>query len=230
MYKYETHLHTSPVSRCAKASVEENLLFYKQLGYDGVFITNHFVDGNFFPELPYEERIERFFADYEQALQIGAKLGLRVFCGIENDNKGCHFLVYGLDKQWYLQNPQILTMKMSQRLALFEQAGALLIHAHPFRHKEAWIDHVQLYPKVTHGVEVYNACRNAKDNEMALRYAEVYQMPMVAGSDNHRAGKNPCLGGIETDVPIESEQHFKQLVLGGCVRYFATENPLLNQE
>jgi len=46
MYKYETHLHTSPVSRCASADVETTLEYYKSLGYDGVFITNHFLDGN----------------------------------------------------------------------------------------------------------------------------------------------------------------------------------------
>ena len=44
MYRYETHLHTFPVSRCAIASVEESLKYYKELGYDGVFITNHFPD------------------------------------------------------------------------------------------------------------------------------------------------------------------------------------------
>ena len=43
MYRYETHLHTAPVSKCAHASVRENLEFYKSLGYAGVFITNHFI-------------------------------------------------------------------------------------------------------------------------------------------------------------------------------------------
>ena len=32
MYKYETHLHTAPVSRCARAGVRETLEFYKELG------------------------------------------------------------------------------------------------------------------------------------------------------------------------------------------------------
>ena len=55
-FRYETHLHTAPVSKCAKVSVEESLLFYKELGYDGVFITNHFIDGNINVDgsLPYE--------------------------------------------------------------------------------------------------------------------------------------------------------------------------------
>ena len=46
MYKYETHLHTYPVSKCARSTVRENLELYKEFGYDGVFITNHFLDGN----------------------------------------------------------------------------------------------------------------------------------------------------------------------------------------
>ncbi len=28
MYRYETHLHTAPVSRCGKATVEETVRFY----------------------------------------------------------------------------------------------------------------------------------------------------------------------------------------------------------
>ena len=46
MYRYETHLHTFPVSKCGKVTVREALEFYKKFNYDGVFITNHFIDGN----------------------------------------------------------------------------------------------------------------------------------------------------------------------------------------
>ena len=79
MYKYETHMHTSPVSKCASASVRDSLVFYKSLGYDGVFITNHFLDGNIGIDnhyfdgdagagstVPYRERIEFYFSDYEK--------------------------------------------------------------------------------------------------------------------------------------------------------------------
>ena len=59
VYKYETHLHTSPVSKCAKATPRESLEFYKSAGYDGVFVTNHFLDGNIgiSADAPYEEKI-----------------------------------------------------------------------------------------------------------------------------------------------------------------------------
>ena len=85
-FKYETHCHTSPVSKCAKASVEETVRFYKSIGYDGIFVTNHFLDGNINPEyvnLPYRDQIDYYFADYEEAASVGEKIGLKVFPGVE---------------------------------------------------------------------------------------------------------------------------------------------------
>ena len=73
MFKYETHCHTSPVSKCARFSVEDTLSFYKQMGYDGIFITNHFLDGNINPEarkLSYFDQIEYFFSDYERGVLL----------------------------------------------------------------------------------------------------------------------------------------------------------------
>lgn len=58
MYKYETHLHSFPVSRCTVAGVRETLEFYNKMRYDGVFITNHFPDGNIIIDInmPYEKK------------------------------------------------------------------------------------------------------------------------------------------------------------------------------
>ena len=68
-YRYETHLHTSPVSRCAHATVRQTLEAYAKFGYDGVFITNHFLDGplNFDKTKPYEEQINFYFSAYDEA-------------------------------------------------------------------------------------------------------------------------------------------------------------------
>ena len=81
MYRYETHMHTMPVSGCAKADARENVLFYKEAGYDGIFITNHFPDGNINNknERPYSERMKYYFSDYDEARALGEKVGLKVF-------------------------------------------------------------------------------------------------------------------------------------------------------
>ena len=100
MYKYETHLHTSPVSKCATATVRENMEYYKSLGYDGIFITNHFIDGNinYDKNAPYEEILDFYFSDYEEALSLSIEIGIKVFLGVELSYGGTDFLVFGLDK------------------------------------------------------------------------------------------------------------------------------------
>ena len=96
MYRYETHLHTKPVSHCARATVRETLEFYKALGYAGVFITNHFLDGNINVDVrgwDYQRQIEYFCSDYEEGIKIGKELGISVFFGAELSYGGSDFLV-----------------------------------------------------------------------------------------------------------------------------------------
>ena len=109
MYIYETHCHTSPVSKCGRAYAADTVSFYKQLGYDGIFITNHFLDGNINPEarvLPYCDQIDYYFSDYEKGARIGQEIGLKVFPGVELSYRGTDFLIYGLDKAWYKAHPE----------------------------------------------------------------------------------------------------------------------------
>ena len=93
-------MHTLPVSKCARQSVRQNLEFYASLGYDGIFITNHFLDGNINidKELPYEEKIEFYFSDYYEALSLSKEIGIKVFLGVEISYRGTDFLIFGLDK------------------------------------------------------------------------------------------------------------------------------------
>ena len=224
MYKYETHLHTFPVSKCGKASVEENLEFYKALGYDGVFITNHFLDGNInIPEeTPYEEQIAFYFSDYEKAVELGKDLGLKVFCGVELSYGGTDFLVYGLDKQWFLDHPEIMDMKKSQELAFLMEQGALVIQAHPYREAK-YIDHIRLYPRHVHGVEVINGCRKDSENKMAAIYAENYELLEFAGTDNHKASGQKKLAGICCETPIRDVEDFIGRVKGKQTQIFTLE-------
>ena len=135
MYRYETHMHTLPVSRCARYNVRENLEFYKSLGYDGIFITNHFLDGNINIDktLPYEEKVKFYFADYYEALELGKEIGIKIFLGVEISYRGTDFLIYGLDEKWFLEHPEIMDMKKSEELPFLASHGALVIQAHPYR-------------------------------------------------------------------------------------------------
>ena len=222
MYRYETHLHTSPVSRCAKHSVRENLEFYKSLGYDGIFITNHFLDGNINIDktLPYEEQLEFYCSDYEEGLRLSEEIGIKVFFGVEMSYHGTDFLVYGLDKAWYLAHPEIMDMTRSELLTFLMESGALVIQAHPFRQAK-YIDHIRLFPNRIHGMEIINANRDERTNRMAAIYAEAYDLLPFAGTDNHRAHRQTKLAGMESDTPVRDEADFIARVMAREMKVFA---------
>lgn len=220
MYKYETHLHTSPVSGCAIADVEETVQYYKELGYDGIFITNHFTPDIDHSERTYEEKIDFYFSDYEKASDLSETIGIKVFCGVETTYGGTDFLVYGLDKEWFLNHPEIMDMRQSDKLTFMRENGALIIQAHPFR--DSWyIDHIRLFPKNIDGVEIMNANRPDEENDFAKMYCEHYGLIKFAGSDNHSASKQKKLFGVCFDEPICSVEEFIAKTKNGRAEVFS---------
>ena len=224
-YRYDTHVHTSPVSRCAKATVRQTVEFYKKKGYDGIFITNHFLDGNINIDYsePYEKKIEFYFSDYEEALKIGEELGLKIFLGVELSYRGTDFLIYGLDKQWYLAHPEIMDMDKTSELRFMMEEGALVIQAHPFREAH-YIDHIRLYPHCVHGIETINAERTDQCNDLGNYFADSYGFHKTAGSDNHVAGAAKRLAGMISSEPIKDEADFIRHVLADDMELFLEEN------
>lgn len=223
MFKYETHLHTAPVSRCGKVSVFDNLKFYKDIGYDGVFITNHFIGGSFNYDVskPYKEVVEFYFSDYEEAQKIGKEIGIQVFCGVEHTFEGADFLIYGLGKEWYLENEQIPAMKASEFLSFARESGAFIVQAHPFR-EARYIDHIHLFPRHVDAVEVINASHECLEDEMAKKYAEHYGLIPFAGSDNHHGAEKPRLAGLCFKTPVKDETDFINKIKKGEAELFLT--------
>lgn len=237
LYKYETHCHTAPVSGCGKASVKETVLFYKEAGYDGIFLTNHFLDGNINAcarSLPYEEQIDYYFSDAEEAAEEGEKAGLKVFPGVELSYRGTDFLIYGLEKDWYRKHPEILRMEKREELKLMADAGAFIVQAHPYR-EASYIDHIRLYPRSVHAVEVINSSQTPLANRMADHYADAYGLLKTCGSDNHRAGglfadlrgKGLAaeIAGMCSTQPVCSPGDFIRMMRAGELkRFIQTEN------
>ena len=113
-FKYETHLHTSETSLCGASSGAEYAVFYKNLGYTGIFVTDHFLNGNVATteSLSWSERVEAFCLGYEVTAQKGREIGLDVFFGWEYSYGWAHFLTYGLGKNWLLANPDVLSWEL----------------------------------------------------------------------------------------------------------------------
>lgn len=220
MYKYETHLHTSEGSGCASASAEEMAIAHKQLGYDGIFVTDHFFNGNSsVPHfLPWEKRIELYCKGYENAKCVGDRIGLKVFFGLEYTVHGADFLIYNMEKPWLMENEELLMHSDERELfATVRALGGFIIHAHPFR-MFSYIHHINLYPEDVDGVEVINASHlpDSHFDERADMYADMYGLKKTGGSDSHHLHLL-FGGGIEVPHPINCPSDYLLMLRAGEV-------------
>lgn len=214
MYKYDTHVHTAEASGCATASGAEQARRYKELGYDGIIITDHFFNGNSAIHNYYDwyDRVRQFCKGYENAKAEGDKIGLKVFFGIEYSYFGTDLLTYGIDKDWLYQNDNIMDVSVYEYIKRVHDAGGIIVHAHPFR-EASYINEVKLMPKWVDGVEVYNAGNyDEKFNERAKWYAEQYNLPITAGTDNHHLTAER-ISGICTEQSLESIEDYIDAVV-----------------
>ena len=135
-------------------------------------MTNHFLDGNvnITEPMSYEEKINYYFSDYEEAARLAPEIGIKAFLGVELSYGGTDFLIYGLDKAWFLAHPEIMEMKKSEELPFMMSEGALVVQAHPYR-EASYIDHIRLYPRSVQCVEVINASCSKEVSALGIAYA-----------------------------------------------------------
>ncbi len=186
-YLYETHMHTCQASACSDTRGRDYIQRYLDLGYTGIILTDHFFRGNcrIDRSLPWRERIHLFCSGYEDALEEGLKRGLDVFFGWEENMAGDEYLIYGLDKQWLLDHPEMEHWTRREQFEQVHRYGGCVIQAHPFRQR-GYIQTIHLSPFLVDGVEVCNAGNEPEWNAQALQYGKRLGLPMTAGSDNHR--------------------------------------------
>ncbi len=152
-YKYDLHVHTSPVSPCGDFSPAEVVDKYIALGYNGVVITNHFhpklVDKFENPT----DFAEYFLKDYRDAKEYGGKKDFDVILGIEmrfpeNDND---YLVYGVSEEDVYRTLDFVFTDYETFYKEFKNEKNLVIQAHPFR-KNCVLQNTDILD----GIEVFN--------------------------------------------------------------------------
>lgn len=220
MYKYETHLHTAEGSACAATPAVDMVKAHKDAGYDGIFITDHFFNGNSaIPrEFPWADRIELYCKGYERALEAGSKVGMAVFFGVEFTVQGADFLLYGIDKKWLLEHEFYLTVGDERALfRLVHEDGGFIVHAHPFR-DYPYIPHISLYPHDVDAVEWINASHGKESvfNDRARQYAEMFGLTVTGGSDTHSADRMHG-GGILVPERINCPDDYLRQLRNGSV-------------
>lgn len=217
-YIYETHLHTCMASACGKSHGYEYIDYYKSLGYSGIIVTDHFFNGNCaIPrDIPWKDRVELFFKGYEEAKEEGDKKNFQVFFSWECNFSGDEYLVYGLDKQWLLDHPDILEWDHIKHYNMVHEAGGLVVQAHPFRVR-GYLSRINIHPFQCDAWEVANAGNMTCCDKLAYAYAKKYGITMTAGSDIHRAGQtdNGEVYGVAFDTPLTSIQDYVERIKSG---------------
>lgn len=220
MYIYETHLHTKEASACASSYACEYPAFYKNQGFDGIFITDHFFNGNCAVSRhshDWERMVNDFCKGYEEAKKAGDAIGFPVFFGWEANFEGDEFLIYGLDKTWLMNHPDILSWNRTKQYDMVRRDGGLVVQAHPFRDR-SYISAIRLNPYTCDAMEAYNSGNPTIQNNNAEIYCNRNNIFMTAGSDIHLVGSftGSRLYGMEFDTPLNNEQDYVRNILNRC--------------
>ena len=211
-YLYETHMHTCQGSACGVSTGKEHVRFYKERGYTGIIITDHFFGGNTAVprNLPWKERIDLFFRGYEEAWEEGQKVGLDVFFGLEQNFIHDEFLVYGLGKEYMKAHPEMEHWTRRQQLEAVHSQGGAVIQAHPFRVRD-YVDIIRVGELFADGIEGANAGNTPLDDARALQYGRAKGLLMTAGSDNHRSPTEK-LFGVELEQKLGNIDDYVRLI------------------
>jgi len=210
MFKTELHVHTSPVSRCAKVNAAATALQFANEGYDTIVITNHLSPALFAKELPCEQDdwngiVDFFLSDYHAAKKA-VKGRMNVLLGLELRvrQNGNDYLVYGVDEQFLYDLGNPFDKKIKDIVPLIHEAGGIILQAHPFRNGMTVTE-----PYLLDGIEVFNfSAGHDSRNDIACLWAEKFGFIGICGQDYHNA--NYIIGaGMLTDIEIKDS---KQLV------------------
>jgi predicted metal-dependent phosphoesterase TrpH len=211
LYKIDTHIHTSRSSCCAIVSGREIVHWYKDAGYYGVVITDHFARDYSMPSLnaTWEERIEHFLAGYREAYAEGRKIGFVVLLGMElrfteNPND---YLVYGIDEEFLMGHEDFYEMGLASFKKLASENGILIYQAHPFRPVMQLAD-----PAFLDGVEVFNGAHTGDyEDNLAYEFAKAHNLLMLSGSDFH-SRVHLARGGIILSEEVHTSQELAKVL------------------
>jgi len=230
-YLYETHLHTAGVSKCAVSKGADYIAPYKDLGYSGIIVTDHFFNANsgLSRKLPWEEWVNEFCRGYEEAKEEGEKRGLDVFFGWEETFDNCDdYLVYGLDKAWLLEHPETRNWTRGEQYAAVKKAGGCVVQAHPFRERH-YISRVILSTGCVNAVEAANGGNEKSADALAFRYANKLKKPVTAGTDIHDAKlvKNENVFGVYLDKKLNSIADYVKAICNNEITGLKTDESRL---
>ena len=202
----DAHLHTVRGAADSALQPSDLLAEARRIGLNGINISEH-------------DRVWET-EDWQQ-LQRDCEPDIFLSRGMEVSTDLGHVIVFGID-QYYAG------VRSAERLReVADEIGAFISVAHPFRHffdpvtfrrrgeepfnmtPEEAAERMRVF-QVVHGIEVGNGGNTHRENQFALRVAQVLDKPVTGGSDAHSTSG---IGVYTTVFPARLESREQQLQL-----------------
>lgn len=191
LYRYETHVHCSQASLCGVSTSQEQVIACHRAGYTGMVLTDHFIFGNTCVDrsLDWEQRMNCYYNAYLDAKPVADKLDFDLIFGIEHAyGDGKEMLLYGVELDFLLANPDIPEINIDQLVDRVHRWGGVVIQAHPYRDRSYVNMAVGPRADLVDGVEIYNAGNIPGEDVQALRLADTLDgCILTSGGDVHSA-------------------------------------------
>ena len=187
-FRYDLHIHTKETSKCGHVPAATMVKTYKELGYQGIAITDHLHE-EYINTLQCKENwndcVDAYLTGYRLAKKAAENLDFDVILGMEirfpqNNND---FLIYGFDESFLFDHPYAFRTNICEFYKAFKDQ-VLILQAHPYRGGG-----VDLQPQCLHGLEVINCNpRHDSNNHLAYKLADSRDPGFIriSASDAHR--------------------------------------------
>ena len=178
---FDMHVHSAEVSPCSTISAVDIVREYKNKGYDGIVLTDHFL--KYYMEVSFKASFEEYcrlhHEGYLKAKEEGEKLGFAVLYGCElrlNSTGNSDYLLYGITHEFLAANPDIFTWKVNKLKEKADENGFFVYQAHPFRDVM-----VIANPANLTGMEVLNGKEtDPLRSEFSELWADRYNLHIIA--------------------------------------------------
>lgn len=219
MYLYELHMHTMEGSKCAHSSIHDMIRRYKDVGFTGAVVTNHFTGGNTSVDidLPWDQLVEKFCACYYEGLKTAKELDFDLLFGVEQGYaRGKEALVYGIDPEFLLEHPELRAADLPTWSKVVRGAGGFIAFAHPFRTKPyiPWPMPMPGMIDLVDGFEGYNRSNTPLENQEAMTRLSPEGLIAIAGSDWHDTNFDDA-NGVVLEHRVHTTQELAKVLRSG---------------
>ena len=188
----DMHAHSSGISRCCRITYEKVIDFAREVGLDGIILTNHY-DKSYVDDGDFSAFARRYTEEFRRARAYGEAVGCSVFFGAEVTmarHDGTHMLLYGIEEGFIEENPCIFDLTEEELYRLVKSMGGAMVQAHPFRGKGYLLD-----VRFLDGVEVNcHPLYGKSDFADMLKIAEENRLILTCGGDYHADTYRPKCG------------------------------------